>query len=329
MTTKINLAVVGATSIKGELFLTSLAEANLDIGKVYLLADEAGAGEHVDFGRKESLVTLASDFDFTQVQHVILIGSQTLSQEVYPAIEEAGCAVIDASGFLGNRDDVSLATVQEEQAVAKIVSIPETATLVLWFALQPILQETAVSLLDLTILQCAVHGDKPALEDLGQQTAKLLNFSDVQPSFFAQQIAFNLIPQVGELTASGETTAEVVIVDQIARLCVMPRSNIEVSMLWAPVFYGDVVNVSLLIQDSVSVESIISDWEANPLLVYSTNQVQTPVANTSGKNTINLSRLRMTTMADDSVRISFCVMADPVHLHAAVTLQVLKNQLLG
>ena len=329
MTNQINIAVVGATSIKGEAFLSTLAKANLDLGKVFLLADEATAGDYADFGRKELLVALAADFDFTQVQHVILMGEPGLSEHIYAAVEAAGCAVIDCSGFLGRRDDVSLATFMGEQGVASIIAIPEATTLQLWIALQPILQQTAITQLHISVMQCAAQGGKAALEDLGQQTARLLNFQEASPGFFEKQLAFNLIPSIGDITDKGETTTEGVIINQLARLFVMPQPAIDVTMMWAPVFYGDVVTVSLQTQDTIDMQNLVSEWQVNPLLVFSSTELQTPVSNASGNSAINLSRLRERHMSDETSCISFCSISDPIHLCAEATMLVLKSQLLG
>ncbi len=329
MTNKINLAVVGATSLKGEAFVSKLFDAELDFGEVFLLDTESMAGEHVEFGRKDKLVKSAADFDFTKVQHVVLIGDAQLTENVYPAIERAGCSVIDASSFLGQKADVSLATLIEDDHVPAVVAIPEATTLQLWIVLQPLLQETSISSISVSVAQCAAQGGKAALDDLGQQTARLLNFQDANPAFFAKQLAFNLLPQVGELTDNGDTEMETVVRQQISRLFVLSRDEIDITMLWSPVFYGDVATVSLQTQDSVAMAYIGEQWQVNPLINFSATQLQTPVTEASGKGIINLGRLRTWQTPADNTHVSFCAMADPIQLIAAMCLLVLKNQLLG
>lgn len=329
MTDKINLAVVGATGLKGEAFIAKLSAAGLDLGEVFLLDDESMAGEHVEFGRKDKLVKSAREFDFAQVQHVVLLGDKALTEQVYPAVEAVGCAVIDASGFLGDMDDVSLATLAEDYSVPAIVAIPEATTLQLWIVLQPLLQETAITDLSVSMLQCAAHGGKAALEDLGQQTARLLNFQQMQTAFFEKQLAFNVIPQVGSSIDNGDTECEATIRAQVSRLFVLPATDVDVTMMWSPVFYGDVVTVSLQVEDAVAMEYIVEQWQANPLLQYSAEQIQTPVTSVSGKSVISLSRVRARQTSHDNTHILFCAMADPIQLSAAACLLVLKNQLVG
>ena len=96
---------------------------------MFLLADEATAGDYADFGRKELLVALAADFDFTQVQHVILMGEPGLSEHIYAAVEAAGCAVIDCSGFLARLFFSFLSPFLVQQAVPFIPPIPKSAPL--------------------------------------------------------------------------------------------------------------------------------------------------------------------------------------------------------
>lgn len=324
-----NLAVIGATSLKGDAFLGMLAEAKLDLGQVFLLADDASAGDTVDFNGSELLVTDASDFDFSQVQHTILLGEKELSEQVFASIQTAGCTVVDASGFLGQRDDISLATLLEAGELASVVAVPTATTIQLWLALQPVLQETAVKHLHVNVMQCVAQGGKEALQELGQQTAQLLNFQEARQSFFAKQLAFNIIPQVGEVTDSGETEDEKVVARQCARLLVMPTTSVDVTMMWSPVFYGDVLTVSLQTEDLIDAQLIASQWAASPLLSYTGSEIQTPVTDASGKSVINLNRLRVQSEAGEASSITFCAITDPIHLSALAALLVFKQHLLG
>jgi aspartate-semialdehyde dehydrogenase len=329
MSDQTSIAVVGATSLKAEAFLKKLSAANLELGELFLIDDDTGAGEHVEFGNDELLVTSATEFDFAQVQYVILLGEPLLTEQLYPAIETAGCVVIDASGFLGSREDVSLANLISSDEVSGTVAIPESTTLQLMFALQPLLQETAIADMNIVALQCAAQGGKRAVEELGRQTAQLLNFQEVKPEFFAQQLAFNVIPQVGSLQDDGLTSSEEVLRKQITRLCVLSNESVNVQQIWIPVFYGDVVTVSFRTTDPLVVDSVISQWQEDPLVNFSNQQLQTPVSTASGKGIINISRLQSWTLSDDTTHISFCSMTDPIHLTALVTLLVLKRHLMA
>jgi len=328
MTDKINLAIVGATSLKGEAFLLKLSEMPFDLGEVFLSADEATAGEEVEFGKKELLVTLATEFDFTKVQYVIFLDDPSLTEQLYPSVEASGCIVIDGSGYLGQRDDISLATLDEYQEPSRVMAIPETTTLQLWLTLRSLLQDTAIDNLNLTVMQCTAHAGKAGMEDLGRQTAQLLNFQDAQTGIFNQQLAFNLIPQVGELQEDGNTQYESVIEQQLSRLLVMPPSSIDVTMIWVPVFFADTVSVSLNTQDSLDMETITDQWNSNTFLTFNKAQAPTPVTDVSGKSTVHLGRVRSSTSAVDTTRLAYTSMADPVQLTTEVCMQVLNAQLM-
>lgn len=322
------IAIVGATGLKTEAFLKKLSAAGLVVKELFLLDDDSVAGEHIEFGKQELLVNVAAEFDFTQVQHVILLGEASLSEQLYPAIESAGCSVIDASGFLGARDDISLANLLTSDEVSHTVAIPEATTLQLMFALQPILQETSIEFLSAVALQCAAQGGKAAVEELGRQSAQLLNFQEIKPAFFQQQLAFNVIPQVGELEEAGATSSEQMLRTQMGRLFILSSALISVQQLWVPVFFGDVVMTSLKLADSVNGEQLISQWQEDPLVNFSDGQIHTPVSTASGKGLINISRLQTWSLPDGSSHVSFCAMTDPVQLSALVTLSVLKRQIM-
>lgn len=142
-------------------------------------------------------------------------------------------------------------------------------------------------------------------------------------------MAFNIIPQVGELENNGDTDAEGIIAGQVSRLLILPRTSFDITMMWSPVFFGDVVTVSLQCKDQVAMKSIVSQWQDNPLLVLSSDKVQTPVTNASGKSVINLGRVRSWQTDDETTHVTFCAITDPVQLSATMSLLVLKNQMLG
>lgn len=323
------LAIVGATSLKGETFVAKLSGADIDLDALYLLDDESTAGEHVEYKRKDKLVLSALDFDFNKVRYVVLLGDTALSEQIYPRIDAAGCLMIDASGYLSQDDNVSLATLQEVEDIARVIAIPEATTLQLWLSLQGLLLETTISNLHVTVLQCAAQGGAAALDELGQQTAKLLSFQAVEPSFFDKQLAFNLIPQVGQLTDSGDTMAENIISTQLSRLFAIPVTDLDVTLVWSSVFYGDLVTVSLLMEDSMDVGQMISQWQSNPLIVYASDRAHTPVTDASGKGMLNISRVRSSNTSKGMTQLSFCIMSDPIHLTTLACLLSLKGQMAG
>ena len=68
MTKKYDVAVVGATGAVGKVMLEILAQRRFPVREVYALASERSAGNRVEFGNRELVVSNLAEFDFSKVQ---------------------------------------------------------------------------------------------------------------------------------------------------------------------------------------------------------------------------------------------------------------------
>src|SRR3546814_20774944 len=83
------------------------------------------------------------------------------------------------------------------------------------------------------------------MEELGKQTAAMLNFQNVQSSKFPVQIAFNLIPHIDEFQDNGYTKEEMKVVWEIHKILGDSTIRVNATAVRVPVFYGhsEAVNI--------------------------------------------------------------------------------------
>src|SRR5690606_33353050 len=89
---------------------------------------------------------------------------------------------------------------------------PNCSTMQLMVALAPIHRAVGIERINIATYQSVSGTGKRALEELGRQTASLLNFQQAKAEVYPVQIAFNVIPHGGDFCDNGYTSEEMKLV---------------------------------------------------------------------------------------------------------------------
>lgn len=239
-----DVAVVGATGAVGETMLSILAERNFPVGKVYPLASSRSAGKRVAYGDKQLVVQNLEDFDFSQVQIGIFSPGASVSKIYAPKAAAAGCVVIDNTSQFRYDDDKPLIIPEvNAHAIAKykdtnIIANPNCSTIQMLVALKPLHDAFGITRINVCTYQAVSGTGKEAIEELGTQTARLLNGLPIEASVYPKQIAFNVLPHIDDFQDNGYTKEEMKMVWETHKI--MEDSSIAVNptCVRVPVFYG-------------------------------------------------------------------------------------------
>lgn len=244
MTKTYDVAVVGATGAVGETMLSILAERKFPVGKVYPLASSRSAGKRVGFADKQLVVQDLDTFDFSQVQIGLFSPGASVSKIYAPKAAAAGCVVIDNTSQYRYDDDKPLIVPEvNAHAIAKykdtnIIANPNCSTIQMLVALKPLHDAFGITRINVCTYQAVSGTGKDAIEELGGQTAKLLNGLPVEPSVYPKQIAFNVLPHIDDFQDNGYTKEEMKMVWETHKI--MEDSSIAVNptCVRVPVFFG-------------------------------------------------------------------------------------------
>ncbi|MFM7553239.1 MAG: aspartate-semialdehyde dehydrogenase, partial [Actinomycetota bacterium] len=102
------VAILGATGAVGRTMLQVLAERDLPIDELVLLASERSAGTEVPFQDETLTVRAVSAEAFDDVDVAIFSAGATRSREWAPIAIERGAVVVDNSSAFRMQDDVPL-----------------------------------------------------------------------------------------------------------------------------------------------------------------------------------------------------------------------------
>lgn len=296
-----NVAVVGATGAVGEAMLAILAERNFPIGKLHLLASARSAGEKIGFGAQKLVVEDLASFDPAGIDVALFSAGGSVSKEFAPKFAAAGAVVIDNSSAFRYDDDVPLvvAEVNPEQVENRprgIIANPNCSTMQMLVALAPIHRAAGIERINVATYQSVSGAGRSAMEELGRQTAAMLNFQPHEPAKFPVQIAFNLIPHIDEFLDNGFTKEEMKMVWETRKILGDDSIQVNPTAVRVPVFFGHAEAVHLetrrklgaaeareLLEAAPGVE-VVDDREAGGY--------PTPVTHAAGTDPVYVGRIR-------------------------------------
>ena len=301
MSKTFKVAVVGATGAVGEVMLSVLAERRFPISELVALASERSAGGEVKFGNRTLVVQDLATFDPTGVDIALFSAGGSISREYAPKFAAAGAVVIDNSSAFRYDDDVPLVVSEVNPEAAKdrprgIIANPNCSTMQMVVALAPIHRAVGIDRLNIATYQSVSGTGRRALEELGKQTAGLLNFKPVEPEVYPVQIAFNVIPHGGEFTDNGYTTEEMKLVWETRKILGDDSIRVNATVVRVPVFYGHSEAVNVETRDKLSAADARKLLESAPGVEVVDEPVgggyPTPVTHASGSDPVYVGRIR-------------------------------------
>jgi aspartate-semialdehyde dehydrogenase len=295
------VAIVGATGAVGEAMLRILAERKFPIGNLHLLASARSAGEKIEFGAKKIVVEDLATFDPSGIDISLFSAGGSVSKEYAPRFAAAGAVVIDNSSAFRYDADVPLVVSEVNADAAKnrprgIIANPNCSTMQMLVALAPIHRKAGIERINVATYQSVSGGGRSALEELGRQTAGILNFQDPQPERFPVQIAFNLIPHIDDFQDNGYTKEEMKLVWETRKILGDEAIQVNPTAVRVPVFYGHSEAVNVETKQKISAADVRKLLEKAPgvEVVDETKAggYPTPVTHASGTDPVYVGRIR-------------------------------------
>ena len=301
MSKTVNVAIVGATGAVGETMLKILAERQFPVGQLHVLASERSAGGKVEYGARQLVVHDLASFDPSGVDIALFSAGGSVSKEYAPGFAAAGAVVIDNSSAFRQDDDVPLVVAEVNPEALRnrprgIIANPNCSTMQLLVALAPIHRAVGITRINIATYQSVSGTGRLALEELGKQTAGMLNFQTVQPEVYPVQIAFNVIPHGGEFLDNGYTSEEMKLVWETRKILGDASIGINATVVRVPVFYGHSEAVHIETRDKLSAADARALLEKAPGVEVVDERVDggypTPVTHASGNDPVYVGRIR-------------------------------------
>jgi aspartate-semialdehyde dehydrogenase len=207
------VAVVGATGNVGREMLNILEEVNFPVDEIFAIASRNSIGVEVSFGDQILKCRDIEQFDFSQVDLVLMSVSGSFSKEWSPKIGAAGPIVIDNSSAWRMDPDVPLIVPEVNPEAAErhngLIANPNCSTMQMVVALAPIERTVGIERIVISTYQSVSGTGQRAVDELEAQAHALLHRTEPPaPEIYPHRIAFNVVPQVENFKDGDDYTTE-------------------------------------------------------------------------------------------------------------------------
>lgn len=323
------IAVVGVMESIGREILNLLEESGVGAKDVFAVGYKIALGNQVSYGEDAELdVFNLDDFDFSKVDFAIFATTAEISKRYVPKALSKNVKVIDCSSAFFSDADVPMivAGVNDNkitEASKGLVSCPSSAVTQMLLPLSGFKAKYGIKRIVVSTYTSTSIYDKQGMDELFNQVRRIYmndTLSDEQ-KVFKKQIAFNVIPQVGEFL--GDETDYEWALNAETKKVLSADVRVHANCAIIPAFVGCGMYVNIECDIDVDVEDVRTDMKQISGVVVFDKHVDggyVTLNDVQGENDVYISRLRQDVSVENG--ISFWSVAD--NLRAGVAANAFK-----
>ena len=263
-----NIAIVGATGNVGRKLLEVIEKLNFKFSELYLIASDKSIGKKITFKNKTYSVVGLSDFDFAKVQ-IAFFSAGSVIAEKWASIAAKKTIVIDNSKHFRMDKDVPLVVPEVNSEALKnyknknIIANANCSTIQLVLALKPLHDQFKIKRVIVSTYQSVSGAGNVHMNELEEQSKKVLDKQKVNPKNFTKQIAFNVIPHIDTFMEDRYTKEEWKMTVETKKI-LDPNISLSATCVRVPVFVGHSESVNIEFNSEVDSEKIRKCLEKAP-----------------------------------------------------------------
>jgi len=259
------IAIVGASSLAGKELADEMGESLLATSDVTLLDDEEATGVIAAVGDEAAVVQTIGPASFDRMDFVFFAGDAESTRKHWAAARMSGASLVDLTYALEGERGVAVrgpfvqAAMRRrgndlDFAVEGVVAATPAAVM-LGLIAERIAVKLPILAIAATIFEPASEHGREAMDELHQQTVNLLSFQSLPRERYDAQVAFNVVPSLGESAKVdlGESRARIV---RHYEAITRGVPGLEAQVVHGPVFHGYVASVLVELEDEVGVDQV-------------------------------------------------------------------------
>jgi aspartate-semialdehyde dehydrogenase len=259
------IALLGAASPAGAKVKAALADRGVAGSRVELYGHQSDVAVLSEYDGEARLVQAAGELD-AEGCAALFVCEPGHDLDALAAAAATGTLVIDLTASVSG---ATLAGAPGASPSDRLVAIPHPLTALLGSLLVPIRAAAGLTAVSAFVLRPASDFGEPGLEELREQTVRLLRFESTPTEVFGRQLAFNVLPE--HLFPRGEEQAGSRIVHECRVLLGAPELPLSLSLALAPVFYGHAIAAHLA-TEKPGRDGVIAALRAAPGVVLATDE---------------------------------------------------------
>ena len=241
------VAIAGASSLRGRELKQLLEENSFPASEIRLLDEDIAVGVLTEAGGEPAVIQAVDEDSFERVRFAFFAGTPEFAARHWKVAQRAGATVIDISGGLAGVPsawqwipalDALLPPPRPRSQAAGQVFLAPSAPAIVACSLAVALAGLAVERVAIVFFQPVSERGQAGIEELENQTIKLLSFQPIGQEVFDAQVAFNLLDRYGEANRQRLSDVRSSIAREV-RCYLADRAPLPaIQLVQVPVFYS-------------------------------------------------------------------------------------------
>ena len=263
-----NIAIVGATGNVGRKLLEVIEKLNFKFSELYLIASDKSVGKKITFKNKTYSVLGLSDFDFSKVKIAFFSAGSAIAEKWAPVAAKKSIVIDNSKHFRMNKD-IPLVVPEVNADALKlyknknIIANANCSTIQLVLALKPLHDQFKIKRVIVSTYQSVSGAGNAHMNELEEQSKKVLDKQKVNPKNFTKQIAFNVIPHIDTFMEDRYTKEEWKMTVETKKI-LDPGISLTATCVRVPVFVGHSESVNIEFDSEVNAKKIRECLEKAP-----------------------------------------------------------------
>ena len=310
----INVAIVGATGVVGEMFLKVLEEKKLKIDKYTLFASKRSKGKKVKFMEKEYEVQELTEDSFKneKFDYALFSAGASTSEKYAKIAAQNGCIVIDNSSCFRMDKTVPLIVPQVNMEDAyehfNIIANPNCSTIQAVLPLKVLDDKYKIKRVIYSTYQAVSGAGKKGIDDLLNNTTQK----------FPYPIVNNCLPQIDVFTENGYTKEESKMIEETRKILKKPKLPVTATCVRVPVLNSHAESINVELEYDFKIDDIkkyLNNSEGIIVMDDPDRQIYPLNTFASGTDEVYIGRIRRDYTVENG--INFWCVADNIRKGAA------------
>ena len=252
------VAVLGATGAVGREMIKVLEERSFPVGELLPLASAKSAGKTLKFKGADVEVKEVTDAAFDGCDIVLGASPNPVAKQYAKSIVAAGAVFVDNSSAFRMDPEVPLVVPEINPEDAKdhhgIISNPNCSTIIALVAVNAINKLSPITKMTVSTYQAVSGAGAGGPIELETEVTALAKGDPIEPKVFPYQIAYNLIPQIGDFLDNGYTTEEMKMQNEGRKIMHLPELLVGCTCVRVPVVRSHSISITLATEKYITVE---------------------------------------------------------------------------
>lgn len=295
-----NLALVGASTLKGKEVKSLFEERGFPVGRLALLDTEEARGQLTEFDDEPVIIQPVGKDSFEQMAFAVFASSPAFTEKHWQMAEGCGCQIIDLSYFLETHPRARLRAPLIESLLDPRNPLPgqnpddrlsvsaHPAAMALAGLLGCLARRFPVVRSVAVVLEPVSERGKAGVEELSRQTINLLSFQEIPKDVFDSQVAFNMLSSYGGQSHPTLLEAQTRIGRHVRELLGGRTILPAVRLVQAPIFYGHAFCCYVELAERVPTEAVEDVLNQKPFQLTRDPEDPPNVVAVAGSNEISL-----------------------------------------